>query len=272
MKRLLTALALLLAPLSLSACAQPARLVDVQVLDQDTGQFLPRLPHAGRTWLEGQPGHRFALTLQNLTGERVLAVVSVDGVNVISGETAGSQQSGYVLGPWERVDIRGWRKSTQDVAEFYFTALGDSYAARTGRPANVGVIGVAAFRERQPEPPPAIAAQPLAEAHDAAPASAAPMAPMAKSLQSSAGANSPDAQRRADNAVAQQLGAGHGERRYDPVTLTSFERASLRPAQLLALYYDSYESLVARGVLPRRPAPAFTPDPFPIGFVPDPAR
>ena len=45
------------------------------------------------------------------------------------------------------VEIDGWRKSMDEVAAFYFTALPDSYAARTGRPDNVGVIGVALFRE-----------------------------------------------------------------------------------------------------------------------------
>ena len=92
------------------------------------------------------------MALQNLTGERVLAVLSVDGVNAISGQTAGSSQAGYVLEPWQQVEIRGWRKSYSDIAEFYFTDLPDSYAARTGRPQNVGVIGVAAFRERRREP------------------------------------------------------------------------------------------------------------------------
>ena len=39
----------------------------------------------------------------------------------------------------------------QRIAAFYFTELENSYAARTGRPDNVGVIGVAVFRKK-PEP------------------------------------------------------------------------------------------------------------------------
>src|SRR6266536_4853579 len=81
---------------------------------------------------------------------RVLAVMSVDGVNVITGDTASPQQSGYVLAPYESADIAGWRKSMARTAAFYFTALPDSYAARTGRPDNVGVVGVAVFRRKQP--------------------------------------------------------------------------------------------------------------------------
>ena len=43
------------------------------------------------------------------------------------------------------------------------------------------------------------------------------------------------------------LPTGHGERRYDPVMQTQFERVSSRPNQRIALYYDSYEALVAKG-------------------------
>ena len=57
-------------------------------------------------------------------------------------------QDGYVLDPWGFTSIAGWRKSLDRVAAFYFTSLPDSYAARTGRPDNVGVIGLALFRER----------------------------------------------------------------------------------------------------------------------------
>lgn len=56
-------------------------------------------------------------------GEDLFAVVSVDGVNVVSGETASVRQSGYVLDPWRGVRIRGWRKSLDEIASFYFTSL-----------------------------------------------------------------------------------------------------------------------------------------------------
>ena len=43
-----------------------------------------------------------------------------------------------------------------EIAAFYFTSLGDSYANRTGRPDNVGVIGVALYQRKRVEPPPPI--------------------------------------------------------------------------------------------------------------------
>jgi len=265
-RTLLASLLALASLLPLTACARQATLVDVQVQNQDTGGLLPLLPHAGRDYIEGQPGHRFAVVLQNLTSERVLAVLSVDGVNAISGQTAGSQQSGYVLEPWQRIEVRGWRKSYSDIAEFYFTDLPDSYAARTGRPQNVGVIGVAAFRERRYEPMPYEPLPQIGRAESSAPAPSA----SAKSADSAAGASAPYGERRDRQLSAQELGTGHGERRYDPVTGTRFERESSRPNQVVALYYDSYQALVARGVIPGWRSRPGTPEPFPIGFAPDP--
>jgi hypothetical protein len=279
MKHLLARCLSLLLMLPLAACADE-HLVDVQVHDLDQGNWLGRIPYSGRDYIEGRPGHRFSVSLQNLTGQRVLAVLSVDGVNAISGETAGSSQAGYVLDPYQQVEIRGWRKSYSDVAEFYFTDLPDSYAARTGRPQNVGVIGLAAFREKQ-RPVPPIAYTPPAPYYPpyspepyrqgsyegrAAEKAAAPAA--SDSIASNGGYSRRDA---APASVPQQIGTGHGERRYDPVTQTEFERASWRPNQRLALYYDSYEALVAKGIIRERYYDyARTPNPFPSGFAPDP--
>lgn len=78
--------------------------------------------------------------------------MSVDGVNVVSGATAAWDQGGYVFYPGEQYQVTGWRKSDTEIAAFTFTESPNSYAERTGRPANVGVIGVALFRERPPLP------------------------------------------------------------------------------------------------------------------------
>jgi len=288
MKRLALASLILSSCMSLPACAHQMNLVDVQVQDEDTGNMLQRIPYAGRNYIAGQPGHRFAVTLQNRTGQRVLAVLSVDGVNAVSGQTASSSQAGYVLDPWQSIQVSGWRKSYSDIAEFYFTDLPDSYAARTGRPDNVGVIGVAAFRERQVEPVPYYRPMPQvgsiderAERDRESAADAAAPATMqaqqaqaeAKSSSALAGASAPYDSGRDDNSVAQELGTGHGQRRYDPVSETQFERESSRPNQIVSLFYDSYSALASRGVIPQ---PYYqrqqSPDPFPIGFVPDPGN
>ncbi len=261
---------------ALSASAAPSvfahgNLVDVELIDRSVDQPLPLYRHRGSVWVAGPPGSRYAVRLSNRSGQRVLVVLSVDGVNAVSGETAALSQTGYVLAPWQTTEITGWRKSLTEAAAFYFTALPDSYAARTDRPDNVGVIGVAVFREREREPQswlqrrPDAAAEPRVaqggEERERAPESRAAPAAAAPSTTAKAGGLARD----------ERLGTGHGEREYAPTTQTSFERASERPAELVRLRYDSYENLMASGVLPRPRflLPATPPNPFP-GFVLDP--
>ena len=254
--RLLFVLAVIAASAPVAArpplSAQP--LVELALVDRDNARTLPEYRHRGSQWVAGTPGHRYAVRLTNTSAERVLVVLSVDGVNAVSGQTAAPSQAGYVLGPWESAEIGGWRKSLDDIAQFVFTDLPDSYAARTGRPDNVGVVGIAVFRERwqRPLPPPAPPVAAEARAKAAAPASA----DRAMTMES----------------MPQRIGTGHGQREHAPVGQTTFERASTRPQQVSELRYDSMEALMAMGVLPRRYQAGHgqTPRAFPGGFVADP--
>ena len=281
MKTLMSLMLLLLCTLSATACARP--LVDLTVVDRDTGSTLETYSHHGRRYVPGEPGHRYALRLSNRTGERVLVVLSVDGVNAVTGQTAGSDQAGYVLDPWQTTEIAGWRKSYSDIAQFVFTALDDTYAARTGRPDNVGVIGMAVFRERAPEPvytPPMYA--PPVDARDDGPyasrkeaRAAAPSAQAAGTASGLANGKSMHSMDRQVDSVAQEIGTGHGAREYAPTSETAFERLSSSPQQVIQLFYDTPQQLVARGIMPRYYAHHWShedaPQPFPIGFVPDPS-
>ncbi|MEP7302502.1 MAG: hypothetical protein ABI699_13355 [Caldimonas sp.] len=265
-----------------SACAA-GNLVDLQIVDRSRGDILSTYRHRGASYVAGRPGDRYAVRLSNRTGGRVLVVLSVDGVNVISGETASTGQTGYVLAPWSSAEITGWRKSYAEAAAFYFTALPDSYAARTDRPDNVGVIGAAVFRERpvQPAARPFEAQPPIASNRvDGAGARQEPerraqaagtgsAADAASERSAAAPAASPPPMRERDSvAKAEKLGTGHGEREYSPTTQTTFERASSQPAEIVQVRYDSYANLAAAGVIGRPRPPAY-PEPFP-GFAPDP--
>ena len=126
-------------------------IAEVTIIDRSTGVALTPYLYRGEYWVAGNPGATYAIEIRNHLGQRLLAVTAVDGVNVISGATAAWGQTGYVFNPGQDYRITGWRKSDREVAAFTFTAAPNSYAARTGRPANVGIIGVALFRERQPQ-------------------------------------------------------------------------------------------------------------------------
>ena len=151
-KVLFTAVLAATASVSMNAAAI-GRLADVTVIDRATGETLPVHYFKGEYWVAGTPGAKYSIAVANAVGGRVMAVMSVDGVNVLNGQTASVDQSGYVFNGYQRYEVTGWRKSNQEVAAFEFVASPSSYAARTGRPANVGVIGVALFNERVYQPP-----------------------------------------------------------------------------------------------------------------------
>lgn len=287
----------------IAASAMPAwattrpdpRWLQVLVQDRDSDEVLPIYPAAdGQRYVPGRPGARYGVLLRNLRRERVLVVMSVDGINVLTGQTAGWGQDGYVLGPLQSAQIAGWRKSDREIAAFEFTAPGDSYAARTGRPLDLGVIGVAVFTERRPEPRPlpsppvfrsesmqdrasaAAKAAPPAEAEALAPAQPVPASPSGPLGAAAANDAAPAASaRRERSAMAEQkLGTGHGQREESVVTHTRFERARSTPDEVIALRYDSRANLVRMGVIPGPDDRVSRPRAFPqnpqAGYVQDP--
>jgi hypothetical protein len=268
MKRLACLAAAVLAALALPAAAQGVgSLARVTVIDRTAGRELPVHWKAGQAYVVGQPGNEYQVRVRNVAGEDLLAVVSVDGVNVLSGQTASVSQGGYVVGSYASLDVAGWRTSLERIAAFYFTTLADSYATRTGRPDNLGVIGVALFKRKPPEP---VASEPWRAA------------PFAKDEAARAPATSaPSPRRQADSSAGNEAGASHERKLAQPsigtgygrsersaVRWTEFERSTPHPLETIAIRYDSHANLVAMGVIavPRSPR---EPDPFP-GFVTPP--
>jgi len=248
----------------------------IDVVTRPDGRTLPVYGKDGRTFVVGTPGQEYGIRVCNTTGDRVLAVMSVDGVNVVSGETASPAQSGYVLSGHECADINGWRTSVASTAAFYFTTLADAYSTRTGRPENVGVIGVAFFRERPQrvtwkDSPARIAAAPATEADKRQDAGASDAMGENKSTSAPAARGEVAAQMPAP-APAAKIGTGYGRQEESYVQTTRFVRASPTPNETIAIHYDRRENLVAMGVLPP-PSIARSVNPFPAWtprFVPDP--
>jgi hypothetical protein len=282
----LTALALTLA--ACSTAGATGNLAQVRIVDKETGSTLKTHYYRGDYWVAGVPGHRYAIEVRNNQAERLMAITSVDGVNVITGDTAGYSQSGYVFAPYDAFRIDGWRKSDTEVAAFTFTASSNSYAARTGRAANVGVIGLAVFRELQRprllEVEPARrmerddgAAEQRTQAQAPAPATDSAGASASANAAVGAAADSSTAAREMSGGIGkslEKLGTGHGQREYSYVETTAFTRASTRPDEIIRIRYDSYERLVAMGVIQRPRSYPHSPDPFPESplarYVPDP--
>lgn len=224
-------------------------------LVNEWGGSLPTYGRGGETWIEGVLGQRYQVRVDNPTGRRIEAVVTVDGRDVISGAPGGLEARGYVIEPWGHVIIDGFRTSHSGVATFRFTTPGDSYANRVGGGENIGVIGVAIFEESAP----VVAVPPLhhhphpgwwgrEEAEKSA--EAAPAEARGGDWDSAPPRSAPG------------LGTQYGEHRYSPVTEVAFQRASSEPAAVLAVYYDNREGLARRGIVPPVWHPG-QPEPFP---------
>jgi hypothetical protein len=120
------------------------------------GRVLRQVNHNGQAFVEAPPSGEYAIRVTNNGSGRKLAVVSVDGINVIDNTNASYDGPGYVLTSWQTVEIPGWRRDGNKVAHFEFNPQeGGSYAEQTGRgKKNTGVVGVAVFDERYVAPPP----------------------------------------------------------------------------------------------------------------------
>ena len=111
--------------------------------------------HGNKSFIEARSGSEYALRIKNNNNHRVMAVISVDGLNVINGQQASKDDVGYVLDPWQSYDVKGFRISNEDVGAFKFAAKQKSYAAskNDGSEANVGVISFAVYKEKAPPLP-----------------------------------------------------------------------------------------------------------------------
>jgi hypothetical protein len=202
-----------------------------------------------RRYLEARAGARYAISLANRTPQRLGVVVTVDGLNAISGERDAGIGRMYVLGPWEQTTVRGWRTSLSDVRRFTFVDERSSYAARSGKAnAKMGWIEVAVYRECRPyvrrpwyegwlrERP----AEP--DARDEAGRSDAP--PAAKAA--------PEVESRSREGARPESypGTGWGPRADDPVRLVTFEPEP-SPAERVSLRYEYASGLRALGIFPR---------------------
>ena len=126
--------------------------VTVRLLDQH-GRALPAFEVASRDYVVGEHGQAYSIEVENHTNDRIEAVATVDGLDVVDGEEGTFAKRGYVVGPFDSVLIDGFRRSTDTVATFRFGSVRDSYAGKKGKARNVGVIGVALFHEQGTDSP-----------------------------------------------------------------------------------------------------------------------
>jgi hypothetical protein len=254
----------------------PGSLVSVSVeVEGTTVPLYPAPDGSGRFYLEAREGSRYAVTLANRTHERLGVVLTVDGLNAISGDRdrgaawagAGPGARMYVLNPWDSAFIKGWRTSLDDVRRFTFVDERASYAARSGKAnGRMGWIEVAVYRERpRPyvyRPDPVYRTDPYEEgatrdeardrAADAAEAEA--QADRAGKTAREDDRDRPSA--RAESPMKSQPappggypGTGWGAREEDRAMLVDFQPQAA-PAERVTLRYEYASALRALGILP----------------------
>jgi hypothetical protein len=263
------ALGVVLAGLAGSVGAQtweaPGSLVGVSVeVEGRSAPLYAAVDGSGRFYVEARAGARYAIRLASRTRERVGVLVTVDGLNVVSGERVAdlsSRPSGlagrlYVLDPWGETTIRGWRTSLDDVRRFTFVDEKASYAARSGKSnSKMGWIEVAVFRERRVwRQPYDRLTEPREEFRDKseyeAPGTDADAAARSDSSEGKARAAAPPLAAESAPAPRSYPGTGWGSRVDDHAVVVDFEPETT-PSERQTLRYEYASALYALGVLPR---------------------
>lgn len=102
--------------------------------------------------LYGKENERYIIYLNNTDRQKTYeVVVTVDGLDVISGKAASYQNRGYLLRTGEELFIEGFRKSDQQVAAFRFGSPDEGYVnfSTQGDKKDIGVIYVAVFEVKE---------------------------------------------------------------------------------------------------------------------------
>ena len=82
----------------IALAVSPARIrapYDVQIM-RENGETLPTYAQKDRYYVQGNAGERYIIRVVNPTPRRVEAVVTVDGLDVVDGESGDLRKRGYV--------------------------------------------------------------------------------------------------------------------------------------------------------------------------------
>lgn len=184
----------------------------------------------GRTYVEALNGAEYELRVRNDSPDRVAVALSVDGLNTIDARhTSAWNASKWVIEPYQSITISGWQMSSERARRFYFTNERDSYGAKLGQTANLGVISAVFFRERQrpvPITPPHPITRDKSESESSARAQSAP---------------------RSDDDYA---ATGIGRNVRHDVRWVDMDLES-RAAGEVTIRYEYYSALLKLGVVPR---------------------
>jgi hypothetical protein len=216
------------------------------------GHRLQEYHARGRFYVEALNGAEYELRVHNPLPYRVAVALSVDGLNTIDARrTTAWNASKWVIEPHGSITVSGWQMSTQRARRFYFTAEHDSYGAKLGQTANLGVISAVFFRETQSRPIPITPAPKRRSSSDdqrqRSDRSEAPSAGSGETLSRQPGTIRPMPD---EEYAATGIGRSvHNDVRWVQMDLDS------RAAGQVTIRYEYYPALVRLGIVPRRYRP-----------------
>ena len=192
----------------------------------------------GRAYVEALQGAEYELRLRNNSSDRVAVALSVDGLNTIDARhTSAWDASKWVIEPYQTITISGWQMSSERARRFYFTNERDSYGAKLGQTANLGVISAVFFREQRRVSPP----YPISKNRDS-------VEPRESSKSQAGAADSRVAAPQRDDDYA---ATGIGRNVRNDVYWVNMDLDS-RSAGEVTIRYEYYSALLRLGVVPRQ--------------------
>jgi hypothetical protein len=214
--------------------------------------------HNGSHYIEGREGQCFSLRMKNNSGSRVLFVPTVDGLSIMSGQEASFKSRGYIVNAYDSLTIDGWRTSDNKVAEFFFSSPKGSYAKKIGKGGNLGVIGCAVFKEKQPQIVERIVyieKQPWSNPHHdpynlgsgTAGGNVIGLSGVTPGLYNVQCLGGGGSSIKTTNYSASNLGTGFGQEKVSPTVTVSFEKEE-SPTETFHLYYNTRRALEDLGV------------------------
>ena len=217
------------------------------------GRTVSEYAARGRRYVEALENAEYELRIHNPLGVRVAVALAVDGLNTIDARhTSAWDAHKWVIEPYGTIHIQGWQMSSQNARRFYFTTERDSYGAKLGQTANLGVISAVFFRERKPITIMPVTPRPSSKEDD--------RTRRDKSGQEAGdSAQSPSrAQNRSEKSGVQSYPApdeesaatGIGRSVRNDVTWINMDLDS-RPAGEVTIRYEYRASLVRLGIIPR---------------------
>ncbi len=213
------------------------------------GRPLEEYHARGKSYVEAIAGAEYEVRIRNPFPYRVAVALSVDGLNSIDARrTSAWNASKWVIEPYGTINLSGWQMSSSRARHFYFTTERDSYGAKLGQTANLGVISAVFFREvtRAPKP---ITLLPPPRRESSTSKNKSGEAPSSANSDSAGGIS----ERRANNYPQpddESAATGIGRSVHHDVRWVNMDLDS-RPAGEVTIRYEYYQALVRLGILPK---------------------